>query len=140
MADRRRMALVLHIISPCVRPKRVHKQSILIQSLRAFRRARLGADVLFGILSKTIFYKANTFWNEFQDIHYVMMPEGTKPDAAHQDPRSVRLQHYADILSKTCFDKNHTCLNEFQDIHHATMPEGTKPDAVHQDPLSIRFQ
>ena len=29
-AYRRRMALVMHIISPCVRPKRAHKQQILI--------------------------------------------------------------------------------------------------------------
>ena len=29
-AYRRRMALVMHIISPCVRPKRAHKQNLLI--------------------------------------------------------------------------------------------------------------
>ena len=57
-----------------------------IQALRAVRRARLGADVLFGILSKTFFYKNHIFWNEFQDIHCIMTPEGTKPNATHQNP------------------------------------------------------
>ena len=30
VAYRRRMARVMHILSPCVRPKRVHKQNIFI--------------------------------------------------------------------------------------------------------------
>ena len=51
------------------------------------------------------FYKNHTFWNGFQDIHCIMTPEGTKPDATHQNPWSIRFQCYPDILSKRFYTK-----------------------------------
>ena len=55
------------------------------------------------LVKNVFFYKSHIFWNEFQDIHYVMTPEGGKPDATHPNPPSIRFPHYPDILSKNDF-------------------------------------
>ena len=106
-------------------------------------RIRIRHRYVFGVIPtscrKRFSYKNHTFWNEFQDSHCIRTPEGTKPDATHQNPWSICFQCYPDILSKTFFYKNNTFWNEFQDAHCIMTPEGTKPDATHQNPWSIRF-
>ena len=73
------------------------------QTLRIRILDRYGFQCYTNILSKTFFYKNHIFWNESQDIHCSMTPEGTKPDAKHQNPLSIRFSMLSRHLAKNVF-------------------------------------